>query len=100
MAWALHGPHERGLHRLDRVSRSETQVYVRPVGAVEVGLLATLIGAWGAICVYIGPYFGYRPTSHGTWDWTTQNLAPAPPARGRRGGGRLDDPGCSRASPP
>ena len=73
MAWALHGPHERGLHRSDRVSRSETQVYVRPVGAVEVGLLATLIGAWGAICVYIGPYFGYRPTSHGTWDWTTQN---------------------------
>jgi hypothetical protein len=46
---------------------------VRPVGAVEVGLLATLIGAWGAICVYIGPYFGYRPTSHETWDWTTQN---------------------------
>jgi hypothetical protein len=49
------------------------EVAVRPIGAFEVGLLAALVGAWGAICVFIGAYFGYRPTSQNTWDWTTQN---------------------------
>ena len=54
-------------------SRSGTRVWVRPIGAAEVGLLAALVGAWGAISVFVGPDFGYRPTSAGTWAWTTQN---------------------------
>jgi hypothetical protein len=32
-----------------------------------------LVGAWGAIAVFVGPTFGYRPTSYNAWDWTTQN---------------------------
>jgi hypothetical protein len=32
-----------------------------------------LVGAWGAISVFVGPEFGYRPTSAGAWAWTTQN---------------------------
>jgi hypothetical protein len=31
------------------------------------------VGAWGAICVFVGPYFSYRPTSATTWQWTTNN---------------------------
>jgi hypothetical protein len=46
---------------------------VRPIGAAEVGLFAALVGAWGAISVFVGPTFGYQPTSASFWDWTTQN---------------------------
>jgi hypothetical protein len=46
---------------------------VRPIGAAEVGLLAALVGAWGALSVFVGPIFGYQPTSTSSWDWTTQN---------------------------
>jgi hypothetical protein len=43
------------------------------VGAAEVGLLAALVGAWGAISVFVGPIFGWHPTSTSAWDWTMQN---------------------------
>jgi hypothetical protein len=36
-------------------------------------LLAALVGAWGGISVYVGPLFGYQPTSADSWSWTTQN---------------------------
>jgi hypothetical protein len=36
-------------------------------------LLGALLGAWGGFCVFVGPYFGYRPTSATTWEWTTNN---------------------------
>jgi hypothetical protein len=35
--------------------------------------LAALAGAWGAISVFVGPVFGYQPTSASSWDWTIQN---------------------------
>jgi hypothetical protein len=31
------------------------------------------VGAWGALSVFVGPYFGYQPTSADAWSWTTQN---------------------------
>jgi hypothetical protein len=31
------------------------------------------VGAWGAISVFVGPDFGYRPTSAVAWAWSTQN---------------------------
>jgi hypothetical protein len=46
---------------------------VAPLGASLAGTLAMLVGAWGAICVFVGPTFGYRPTSYNAWEWTTQN---------------------------
>ncbi len=55
------------------VDPTGAHVVVRPIGAAEVGFLAALVGAWGALSVFVGPYFGYRPTSPGTWAWTTQN---------------------------
>lgn len=42
-------------------------VYERPVGAAFAGLLALVVGAWGAVAGYVGPYFGFRPVAHTTW---------------------------------
>jgi hypothetical protein len=35
--------------------------------------LSALVGAWGAISVFVGPDFAYRPSTAGAWSWTTQN---------------------------
>ncbi len=42
-------------------------MYERPVGAAVTGLLALLVGAWGALAGYVGPYFGFRPVAQTTW---------------------------------
>lgn len=47
--------------------------YARPTGTALAGTAAVLVGAWAAVCVYVGPYFGFRPTTHGTWAWTLDN---------------------------
>jgi hypothetical protein len=66
-------------HRHEWVRRSEVvtpsgiRATVRPLGAAGVGLMSALLGAWAALCVFIGPYFDYRPTSATTWQWTTNN---------------------------
>ena len=74
MTWAVEHPNQRRWSRRTATSsQSGTRVWVRPIGAAEVGLLAALVGAWGAISVFVGPDFGYRPTSAGSWVWTTQN---------------------------
>lgn len=44
-----------------RVSRSR--------GAVS-GLLLVLLGIWGAIIPFVGPYFDYAYTPNATWTWT------------------------------
>lgn len=51
----------------------EARTTVRPVGASLAAAGAVLVGAWGAVAVYIGPYFGYRPVSRSAWDWNLQN---------------------------
>jgi len=38
-----------------------------------VGAWTLLLAAWAGIAVFVGPLFGYRPTSSSAWDWTTQN---------------------------
>ena len=74
MTWAVEHPnHRRWSRHSASTTRSGVRVAVRPVGAAEVGLLAALVGAWGAISVFVGPLFGYRPTSANAWTWTTQN---------------------------
>lgn len=52
---------------------TERRTTVRPVGASFAGGAAVLVGAWGAVAGYVGPYFGYRPTSATVWDWNVQN---------------------------
>lgn len=74
MTWAVEHPNQRRVSRRSVTnSRTGTRVWVRPIGAAEVGLLAALVGAWGAISVFVGPEFGYSPTSPGSWAWSTQN---------------------------
>ena len=38
------------------------------------GILLILLGAWGAIIPFIGPYFGYAYTPATTWTYTTGRL--------------------------
>ena len=47
-------------------------VYERQVGAGLLGLTAVLVGAWGLICGYIGPYFGFRPIDDHVWTGSLQ----------------------------
>jgi hypothetical protein len=46
---------------------------VRPIGVAGIGFLTVLFAAWGGICVFVGPLFGYTPTSSQAWQWTMQN---------------------------
>jgi hypothetical protein len=74
MTLAVHQQHQRQwVRRSEVVTPSGVRATVRPLGASGVGLLSALVGAWGGICVFVGPYFGYRPTSATTWEWTTNN---------------------------
>src|SRR3954447_19923929 len=41
---------------------------------VPSGLLITILGAWGALIPFIGPYFDYSIGSSDTWHWTTNRL--------------------------
>ena len=43
----------------------------RSRGALS-GVLLVLLGAWGALIAFIGPYFDYSYRSNATWDWTSQ----------------------------
>lgn len=38
------------------------------------GILLILLGAWGAIIPFVGPYFGYAYTPDATWTYTTGML--------------------------
>jgi hypothetical protein len=38
------------------------------------GILLILLGAWGAIIPFVGPYFGYAYTPDSTWTYTTGRL--------------------------
>lgn len=75
MAIAVNEPRRFRWHRTAGrpVAATEAGVRARPLGASLTGLGALLVGAWGAIAVYVGPYFGFRPTTAQTWDWNLQN---------------------------
>jgi hypothetical protein len=49
------------------------RAWERPVGIGFTGLLALLVGAWGAVAPYVGPYFGFRPTAHDPWVTSLDN---------------------------
>lgn len=78
MAWALEQPRR---HRFfGRRAAAEPAVApagahprVYPLGAGGVGFWTLLLSAWAGISVFVGPLFGWHPTSLSAWDWTTQN---------------------------
>jgi hypothetical protein len=43
----------------------------RTRGALS-GVLLVLLGAWGALIAFVGPYFEYSYRSDATWHWTSQ----------------------------
>jgi hypothetical protein len=60
--------HSRGAGPRPATAHTATPaIYERPVGAAFTGFLALVVGAWGAIAGYIGPYFDYRPVALQTW---------------------------------
>lgn len=59
--------------RMETLPAVGVRAWARPLGAAGVGLWTLLLAAWGGISVFVGPLFGYRPTSSSAWDWTMQN---------------------------
>jgi hypothetical protein len=51
-------------------TRTRTKRVPRSRGAIS-GLLLILLGAWGALVPFIGPYFDYSWGTDQTWHWTT-----------------------------
>jgi hypothetical protein len=45
----------------------------RSRGAVS-GLLLIVLGAWGGLVPFVGPYFGLAIGTNDTWDWSTDRL--------------------------
>jgi hypothetical protein len=46
----------------------------RSGGQIGGGLLLMLLGAWGALIPFVGPYFGYAFTPDKTWTYTSGRL--------------------------
>lgn len=63
----------RARSRQATVATTGIRVYERPVGAAFTGLAALIVGAWGALAGYIGPYFAFRPVNTHVWVASWQN---------------------------
>ncbi len=53
-----------------KLARTRTMRVPRTRGAVS-GLLLIVLGAWGAVVPFIGPYFDYSYGTDSTWVWTS-----------------------------
>ena len=49
-------------------------LYIRRSRGAASGVLLVLLGAWGTIIPFIGPYFHYAYTPDTTWTYTTARL--------------------------
>jgi len=56
-----------------QIEHSRTLRVPRTRGAVS-GVLLILLGAWGALVPFVGPYFGYSFQSEQTWLWSSARL--------------------------
>lgn len=66
--------HSRGARTRTPVAQPVgPRVYERPVGAAFTGLAALIVGAWGALAGYIGPYFDFRPVDANVWVGSWEN---------------------------
>ncbi|HVA73405.1 MAG TPA: hypothetical protein VNF71_02415 [Acidimicrobiales bacterium] len=77
MAWALEHPRKHRFFGRNRAAEPAAPAgahpRVHPLGAGGVGLWTLLLAAWAGISVFVGPLFGWHPTSLTAWDWTKQN---------------------------
>lgn len=66
--------HSRGARtRTTAAEPVGARIYERPVGAALTGLTALVVGAWGALAGYVGPYFAFRPVATNVWVGNWQN---------------------------
>ena len=63
----MRGSRNRGI---DREVNAGGRHMPRSRGAVT-GLLLVLLGAWGALIPFVGPYFNFAYTPNTPWAWTT-----------------------------
>jgi hypothetical protein len=73
MTVTVNRPRGTRRHRTTRGTAAASGVYERPVGAALIGVVAIVVGAWGAVAGYIGPYFGFKPVATDTWDGNLPN---------------------------
>jgi hypothetical protein len=73
MTWAADRPHGARWSQSEASAAPASRAVVRSVGTPIVGFLSVIVAAWGALSVFWGPDFGYRPTSAAAWDWTMRN---------------------------
>ena len=71
MTWTVDHP-RRHWWRSERATVPMSWVH-HPLRAAGTGLLVALLGAWAGIVTFVGPKFGYTPTSTSSWQWTTNN---------------------------
>jgi hypothetical protein len=55
------------------INRTETRRVPRTTGALS-GLLVILLGIWGGLVPFFGPYFHYAFGSYQTWHYTSERL--------------------------
>jgi hypothetical protein len=53
--------------------RFPTRPIPRRRGAT-IGFLVLLLGVWGALIPFVGPYFNYQVGTTSTWDWSVDRL--------------------------
>jgi hypothetical protein len=71
MAWTVDHPQRRhGWRYQERVA--QIRMY-HPLSVAGMAMFAALLGAWAGIVTFVGPDFGYRPTTSSAWQWTTAN---------------------------
>ena len=75
MAVTVQRPHERrwSRWRSEVVTSRGVRARARPMSALGVGLFAAVVASWGAVASFVGPDFGYRPTTYHAWVWVAQN---------------------------
>lgn len=77
MTWAVNHPQQghavRGRWEPSAEAAAASRASSRPIRLPLVGLLITLVGAWGAVVAFVGPTFGFPVTSTTAWDWTITN---------------------------
>jgi hypothetical protein len=60
-------------HPAPRIARSD-RLHVRRTRGALSGVLLVVLGAWGALIPFVGPYFNYAYTPNNTWDFTSGRL--------------------------
>jgi hypothetical protein len=73
MTFAIGHPRRHHWWSRSEAAPGRVPATARPLAVGGIGVLAVLLAAWGGIAAFVGPEFGYQPTSSQSWSWTTPN---------------------------